>query len=93
MPDATGNGPWIPKIPPLAPPSGTSTSGNAIAGIPLSWHQMLISAFVIGVSIWLVEQNVSNGAAMILALIIILGVAMMTKGFTAELQAITKGGA
>lgn len=86
-----GGTPFTPKKPTLAPASPQPSQGNAIAGIPLSWHQMLVSALVIGISIWLVEQNVDQKAAFILALIILLGVAYKYTGFANELQAIVQG--
>lgn len=92
MPDASGVGPWVPKKPTLAPATPAAPpSGNAIRSLPLSWHQMIVSALVVGISIWLIEQNVSSGYAMVLALIILLGAAFAIPGFTAELQAIVAG--
>lgn len=87
--------PILPKKPPLAnaspPASNQPTAGNRIVGALPTWHQMLVSAFVVGVSIWLIEQYASGQAALLLALLVLLGVAYWQKGFAAELAAIQKG--
>lgn len=70
----------------------TPPQGNAIVANPLPWHSWLLGAFIVGAGIWLIEQNVSQRAAMILTAIILLGLLYKTRGFTAELQSLLSGG-
>lgn len=69
----------------------TPPKGNAIEQNPLPWHTWIVGAFIVGMGIWLVEQNVSDRAAMILTGLILLGVMYKTRGFTAELTSLTLG--
>jgi hypothetical protein len=78
-----------PALAPAVPPS--PSQGNAIAANPLSWHQMIVSALVVGLTIWVVEQNFGQKPAFILATVILLGVTFYYKGFAAELQSIVSG--
>lgn len=66
-------------------------SGNAILPNPLEWHQVLIAAFIVGISIWLVEQQVSSNYAMIAALLILLSILVAHPDIAKEIQAIYEG--
>lgn len=75
---------------PNAPPQGNAIVNSSA----LPWHSVLIGAFVVGISIWVVEQNFSSNAAWGLAALILLGVMYKAPGFTAELNSLVfKGGA
>lgn len=70
---------------------GKATSIAGCCEVNVAWHTLLISGAIIGVTIWLIEQNVSDTTAMIVVLIILLGITFAHPEFATELQALVKG--
>jgi hypothetical protein len=56
--------------------------------VNIQWHSLLIAGFIIGFSIWIVEQNYSDTTAMLLAFLILLGIMVAHPAFGSELQAL-----
>ena len=76
------------SVPSLQTPSPTPAPAATTTSTTIPWHQFLVAGFVVGVTVWVVEQKVSPKAGFILAIILLLGVMYVHPDFVTELKSI-----